>query len=80
VLSFVATNIGLPRVLRGLNTGFVHPWGQGGYLAPMTSGFEPPKPPVTAESLRDNPVSGVSKSLNGLNNCSEPILLNASGF
>jgi hypothetical protein len=80
VLSFIATNLGLPRALRGLNTGFVHPWGQGGYLAPLTSGFLPPAPPVTAEKLRDNPVTGVSKSLNGLNNCEEPILLNASGF
>jgi hypothetical protein len=80
VLSFVATNLGLPRALRGLNTGFVHPWGQGGYLAPLTSGFLPPRPPVTAEKLRENPVTGVSKSLNGLNNCDEPILLNASGL
>jgi hypothetical protein len=80
VLSFVATNLGLPRVLRGLNTGFVHPFGQGGYLAPLTSGFLPPRPPVTADKLRETPVAGVSKSLNGLNNCEEPILLNASGF
>jgi hypothetical protein len=35
---------------------------------------------VTADKLRDSPVAGVSKSLNGLNNCEEPILLNASGF
>jgi hypothetical protein len=80
VLSFVATDLGLPRVLRGVNTGFVHPWGQGGYLAPLTSGFLPPRAPVTAETLRDKPVAGMSKSLNGLNNCEEPIQLNASGF
>jgi hypothetical protein len=80
VLTFVATNLGLPRVLRGVNTGFVHPWGQGGYLAPLTSGFLPPRPPVTADGLRDNPVAGMSKSLSGLNNCEEPIQLNASGF
>jgi hypothetical protein len=80
VLSFVATNLGLPRVLRGLNTGFVHPFGQGGYLAPLTSGFLPPRAPVTADKLRETPVAGISKSLNGLNNCEEPILLNASGL
>jgi hypothetical protein len=55
VLSFVATNLGLPRALRGLNTGFVHPWGQGGYLALLTSGFLPPRPLVTAETLLANP-------------------------
>jgi hypothetical protein len=80
VLSFVATNLGLPRVLREVNTGFVHPWGQGGYLAPLTSGFLPPRPPMTAEKLRDYPVAGMSKSLSGLNNCEEPIQLSASGF
>lgn len=73
VLSFVASNMGLPRVIEALNTGFVHPWGQGGYLAPAGSGFAAPTPPVTAESLRQNPVAGLSKSLNGLNNCAEPV-------
>jgi hypothetical protein len=28
VLAFIATNMGLPRVIRALNTGFVHSWGR----------------------------------------------------
>src|SRR5262249_48905013 len=51
ILIFVAVNLGQPRVIAALNSGFVHSWGQGGYLAPAGSGFAPPPPPVTAESL-----------------------------
>ena len=42
VLAFVAEHMGIPRVIAALNTGFVHSWGQGGYLAPPSSGFSPP--------------------------------------
>jgi hypothetical protein len=75
ILSFVATNLGLPRVLSALNSGFVHSWGQGGYLAPATSSFPAPKPPVTAEALRLNPVAGVSLSVGRLNDCHEPVVV-----
>ena len=75
VLAFVAAHMGLPRVIAALNTGFVHPWGQGGYLIPPSSGFPPPKPPVTAESLLTNPVGSVSLSTGRLNNCAEPLLV-----
>jgi hypothetical protein len=75
ILNFVATNLGLPRVISALNSGFVHSWGQGGYLAPATSGFAPPKPPVTAEALRLDPVAGVSLSVGRLNDCHEPIVV-----
>lgn len=75
LLSFVASNMGLPRVIRALNSGFVHPWGQGGYLAPATVGFKPPKPPVTDAALRENPVAGITRSLNGLSNCAEPVVV-----
>jgi hypothetical protein len=44
VLRFLAANPGAPHVLAALNSGFVHPWGQGGHLAPATSGFPPPPP------------------------------------
>jgi len=76
VLGFVADHMGLPRVIAALNTGFVHPWGQGGYLTPPSSGFQPPKPPVTAESLVATPVSSLSlSSIGHLNNCSEPVIV-----
>jgi hypothetical protein len=78
LLRFVATNMGLPRVIRALNSGFVHPWGQGGYLAPATIGFPAPPPPVTEAALRDNPVAGISRSLHGLNNCAEPVAVQNS--
>jgi hypothetical protein len=75
VLAFVATNLGLPRVIAALDTGFVHPWGQGGYLAPATSGFPSASPPITAESLRLNPVGGLTRSLGRLNDCGEPLVI-----
>ena len=81
VLKFLATNLGLPRVLAALDSGFVQPFGQGGYLAPATSGFPPPPPPVTAESLRQNPVGSLSRSRDGrLNNCNPPIVVRPTGF
>lgn len=80
VLRFLATNLGAPRVLAALNSGFVHPWGQGGYLAPAASGFPPPPPPVTAESLRLNPVGALTRSLGRLNDCGEPLVVRPSGF
>jgi hypothetical protein len=74
VLAFIATNMGLPRVIRALNTGFAHSWGQAGYLAPATGRYQPPAAPVTASSLRADPVAGISRGLGGeANNCSEPV-------
>ncbi len=80
VLRFVATNLGLPRVIAALNSGFIHPWGQGGYLAPATSGFPPPSPPVTADALRLNPVGSLTRSLGRLNNCGEPLVVRPTGL
>jgi hypothetical protein len=80
VLRFVATNLGLPRVIAALNSGFVHPWGQGGYLAAATGGFPPPPPPVTADALRQNPVGSLTRSLGRLNNCGEPLALRPTGL
>jgi hypothetical protein len=75
VLAFVAEHMGLPHVIAALNTGFMHSWGQGGYLAPPSSGFAPPRPPITAEALASNPVGGLSLSLGRLNNCAAPVLV-----
>jgi hypothetical protein len=80
VLRFVATNLGAPRVLAALNSGFVQSWGQGGYLAPATSGFPPPPPPVTEETLRLNPVGSLTRSLARLNDCGEPLVVRPTGF
>src|SRR5882672_2570870 len=80
VLVFVATNMGVPRVIRALNSGFVHPWGQGGYLAPWTVASDALKPPITAESLRDNPIAAMTRSLHGLNNCNEPLVVGTSAL
>jgi hypothetical protein len=80
VLRFVAANLGAPRVLAALNSAFVHPWGQGGYLAPATSGFPPPAPPVTAEALRLNPVGALTRSVERLNDCGEPLVIRPTGF
>jgi hypothetical protein len=80
VLHFLASNLGAPRVLAALNSGFVHSWGQGGYLAPAASGFPPPAPPVTAEALRLNPVGSLTRSLQRLNDCGEPLVIRPSGF
>jgi hypothetical protein len=75
VLEFVATNLGLPKVIAALNSGFVHSWGQGGYLAPASSAFPSPKPPVTAETLRLNPVGSLSMSIGRLDDCHEPVVV-----
>jgi hypothetical protein len=80
VLRFLASNLGAPRVLAALNSGFVQPWGQGGYLAPATSGFPPPTLPVTAEGLRLNPVGSLTRSLGRLNDCGEPLVIRPTGF
>ena len=80
VLGFLATNLGLPRVIAALNSGFVHSWGQGGYLAPATSGFAAPVPPVTAEGLRLNPVAGLTQSIGRLDDCHEPVIFRPSGL
>jgi hypothetical protein len=80
VLRFLATNLGLPRVLAALNSGFTQPWGQGGYLAPATAGFPPPPPPVTADALRQNPVGSLTRSLGRLNDCGAPLVVRPTGF
>lgn len=80
IVSFVATNMGQPRVLEALNSGFVHPWGQGGYLAPATTGVVPPKPPVTNESIRTTPVAGISRAAGTLKNCAEAASVRQTQF
>lgn len=80
ILEFVAVNLGQPRAIAALNSGFIHPWGQGGYLAPATGSFPAPVPPVTAELLRTNPVGSLTRSLGRLNDCGEPLVVRPSGL
>ncbi len=74
VLAFIAVHMALPPVIAALNSGFVHPWGQGGYLAPPSSGYPHPQPPITAASLQANPVGSLTLSLGRLNNCAAPLV------
>lgn len=80
VLRFVAVNLGTPPAIAALNSGFVHSWGQGGYLVPATRGLPGPAPPVTAEALRLNPVGSLTRSLDRLNDCGEPMVVRPTGF
>jgi hypothetical protein len=66
LLAFIVENIGQPRVIRSLNSGFVHPWGQGGYLALATS---------NAAGMDDEAIAGLSKTFDGeVRNCNVPLL------
>lgn len=61
-LLFLQRNIGKPRVLSALNARARHPWGEGGYLALPESAATLHDVPVTADSLRDFPIAGVSRT------------------
>ena len=68
VLEFIVSNIGQPRVIRSLNSGFQHPWGQGGYLALAGS--------VIGQESDDDAVAGLSKTFNNrVRNCNVPLLM-----
>ncbi len=72
-LMFIRENLAQPEVLSTLNSEFEHGWGQGGYLA--MPGASSPRPPVTAEMLRRNPVSSVARSGNrSWRNCNVSII------
>lgn len=72
VLAFIASALGQPGVLRVINEGFVHPWGQGGYLAPARTAASASPTVVTADTLRTDPVAGVVRGVGRPSNCSEP--------
>ncbi len=79
VLTFIARNIGLPRVVRSLNASFVHSWGAGGYLALPGPEFPPPELPVTEETLQRDPVASLTKSDDGRpRNCNVPLIRTSS--
>ena len=79
VLRFIARNIGLPGVVRSLNTSFVHSWGAGGYLALPGKGVQPLEPPVTEDTLQEDPVASLTKSVDGRpRNCNIPLIKTSS--
>lgn len=78
----IATNAGSPPIIRALNAGFTHPWGQGGVMALPTNGhiptFPSPGNPLTAAQIAANPVNTSTKSPTGSpNNCQPPVVLGA---
>jgi hypothetical protein len=74
----IASEAAKPEILRDLNGKFRHAWGDGGVMSLNSNGFRPPIPrpdhPVTAESLRQNPVLALTRSLNGASNTCNPPL------
>lgn len=78
VLAFIASALGQPSVLRVINEGFVHPWGQGGYLAPARTAASATPTVATAETLRVDPVAGVVRGVGRPSNCSEPTAVGSS--
>lgn len=73
IIEKIASNAGAPGIIATkLNTGFVHPWGQGGYLAVSTNGHAP-----AADGILDlaNPVIPYSHAVGGsLDNCRVPVV------
>lgn len=75
VLAYLARYLAQPAVLRSLNRAFRHPWGDGGYLA--AGSVSPSALPgvVSARSLQQNPVAGVSyEHLGEPRNCLPPLI------
>lgn len=74
----VAANAGSPSIIRAINNGFHHSWGDGGVMALITNGHMPTMPapgtPVTAADVAANPVLTSTKSPQGApNNCQTPV-------
>lgn len=74
----VAANAGSPSIIRALNNGFHHTWGDGGVMALITNGHMPTMPapgtPVAAADVAANPVLTSTKSPQGApNNCQTPV-------
>ena len=71
IVDTIATNAASPSIIATkLNTGFVHPWGQGGYMALSTNGFTTSLPFDSA-----NPVTPYTHAPAGLplDNCRVPV-------
>lgn len=74
----IAANAGSPSIIRAINNGFHHSWGDGGVMALITNGHMPtmaaPGAPVTAADVAINPVLTSTKSPQGApNNCQTPV-------
>ncbi len=72
ILQTVRDNAASPASVAALNTKFVFPWGQGGFLALATNGHAPSPNGVFDIN---NPVTPYSRSANGLNNCAPAVKL-----
>ncbi|MHA7817975.1 MAG: hypothetical protein ACX93N_15990 [Pseudohaliea sp.] len=60
ILNYLAAYLGQPAVLSSLNRAFRHSWGQGGYLGGVNAGNRPVEAPITAATLEERPLAGVS--------------------
>lgn len=74
----VAVNAGSPSIIRALNNGFIHSWGDAGVMALITNGHMPTMPApgaaLTANDVRLNPVLTSTRSPQGApNNCQPPV-------
>lgn len=84
LVGYLLANLGNPSVVSSVNEAFqqgtptgaspnLHPFGDAGYLALNTGGFNPTYP-MTATNVRNNPVAAFSKQVGALANCKSPIL------
>lgn len=78
VIDLIATEAGKPSIVANLNTKYVHPWGQGGYMAKPTDrfGIQPPAFPFDASY----PVNSTTRSPVGLgpDSCRPPVHINGA--
>ena len=72
IIEQIASNASSPANIAGLNTGFVHPWGQGGYLAVSTNGHAPAADGVLNVSAPVIPYTHAPSGI--LNNCNTPVV------
>jgi PBP superfamily domain len=70
VMTFLSSHMGNPSIIAALNVSLRNPAGDGGILGvPNGSTITPNAPPVTVAEMRTNPVSSISRHVNGTNNC-----------
>ncbi len=78
LMNDIKVNAGQPSIIRALNNGFIHSWGDAGVMALITNGWSPTSPvagtPLTATAVRNNPVLTSTRSPQGApNNCQPPV-------
>lgn len=83
VLAF-QTAVSTPSVLAGINSSFIHPWGQGGFMAAMDSAgqrYALSTYPLNAVEVQTTPLIPLIKHpLGTVNNCQEPVHAGGSQF